>query len=328
MILLKEVGEKGDGVFSILSLLEAIYTEIRVLPINNDLKPIKGRPPYDDVADKRCNVKPLTLGLTYHQKEAQNPRASTCQHYSSTTWAWKCLLHGYDIIKKHDQWRIGNGNLISQWTDNWGPEDMSAPRIAGPLVPLLHHDPPLHYGKLYGQFKQHLRFAIWQALHNGIATRNNLYCCNMGCDGLCSLCREEKETLEHPFFTCNWVKALWFASFDFCMPPDGPFAAWLQDVITQLLMDKTHTATRVENGKPNSTPVISSKKIKWKPPIQGTIKLNCDGALNSRTKQGAARIVARNWKGEIMCHRFVLFLGNGALTSEGQAVYHALMTGR
>ncbi|KAF3434554.1 hypothetical protein FNV43_RR21639 [Rhamnella rubrinervis] len=73
---------------------------------------------------------------------------------------------------------------------------------------------------------------------------------------------------------------------------------------------------------------ISCMASKWTPPPPGFIKFNCDGAFHSSTHRGATAIIARDWNGVVVCHQLILFLGVDALTIEGQAVYHALLTAR
>lgn len=64
------------------------------------------------------------------------------------------------------------------------------------------------------------------------------------------------------------------------------------------------------------------------PPPHGSFKINCDGAFGKHTGRGAIGIVIRDSAGNVVCLRAVSPWGDDALTVEGRAVYHALLTGR
>jgi len=39
------------------------------------------------------------------------------------SWVWKCLLRLRPFIKRGIRWKVGNGQSIKFWTDNWCSED-------------------------------------------------------------------------------------------------------------------------------------------------------------------------------------------------------------
>ncbi|KAL0008925.1 hypothetical protein SO802_010427 [Lithocarpus litseifolius] len=49
------------------------------------------------------------------------------------SFAWKSILKGHEIIKKGAQWRVGNGENILIYNDNWLP-DPQYPKIQSPLT--------------------------------------------------------------------------------------------------------------------------------------------------------------------------------------------------
>ena len=49
------------------------------------------------------------------------------------SYAWKSILHGREVIRRGAKWRVGNGESIKVWGDNWLPS-LSHPRIQGPLT--------------------------------------------------------------------------------------------------------------------------------------------------------------------------------------------------
>lgn len=53
---------------------------------------------------------------------------------SSSSYAWRSLIHGRDVIKKGSVcWRIGNGKNARVWGDNWLPS-RHQPRIISPCL--------------------------------------------------------------------------------------------------------------------------------------------------------------------------------------------------
>ncbi|XP_075636681.1 putative mitochondrial protein AtMg00310 [Castanea sativa] len=48
------------------------------------------------------------------------------------SYAWKSILKGQEVIKRGAKWRVGNGETIKIWGDNWLPSILS-PRARGPL---------------------------------------------------------------------------------------------------------------------------------------------------------------------------------------------------
>ena len=49
------------------------------------------------------------------------------------SYAWKSILHGREVIRQGAKWRVGNGESINVWGDNWLPS-LSHPWIQGPLT--------------------------------------------------------------------------------------------------------------------------------------------------------------------------------------------------
>ena len=49
------------------------------------------------------------------------------------SYAWKSILHGREVIRQGAKWRVGNGESIKVWVDNWLPS-LSHPQIQGPLI--------------------------------------------------------------------------------------------------------------------------------------------------------------------------------------------------
>lgn len=42
-----------------------------------------------------------------------------------SSYAWRSITHGRDLIIQGSKWRVGNGSLISIWSDNWLPSKTS-----------------------------------------------------------------------------------------------------------------------------------------------------------------------------------------------------------
>ena len=56
---------------------------------------------------------------------------------SHSSYAWRSITHGRELIKQESCWRVGNGSLINIWTDRWLPSDTNQ-RILSPrtILPL------------------------------------------------------------------------------------------------------------------------------------------------------------------------------------------------
>ena len=56
---------------------------------------------------------------------------------SHSSYAWRSITHGQELIKQGSRWRVGNGSLINIWTDRWLPSDTNQ-RILSPrtILPL------------------------------------------------------------------------------------------------------------------------------------------------------------------------------------------------
>ena len=52
---------------------------------------------------------------------------------NNASYAWKSIIKGRDIMKQGAVWRIGLGNSIQVWRDNWLPVKNN-PRIISPKL--------------------------------------------------------------------------------------------------------------------------------------------------------------------------------------------------
>lgn len=60
----------------------------------------------------------------------------------------------------------------------------------------------------------------------------------------------------------------------------------------------------------------------------GFVKINCDAAFDTSSRRGGVGSVLRSWQGEVLCCRNLTLVGDDVVSSEGQAVFHALLTAR
>ena len=49
------------------------------------------------------------------------------------SYAWKSILKGRGVIRRGAKWRVGNGEDIKIWGNNWLPS-MTSTRVHGPLI--------------------------------------------------------------------------------------------------------------------------------------------------------------------------------------------------
>ena len=52
---------------------------------------------------------------------------------NNASYAWKSIIKGRDVMKQGAVWRIGLGNSIQVWRDNWLPVKNN-PRIISPKL--------------------------------------------------------------------------------------------------------------------------------------------------------------------------------------------------
>ncbi|KAF7822040.1 putative ribonuclease H-like domain, reverse transcriptase zinc-binding domain-containing protein [Senna tora] len=82
-----------------------------------------------------------------------------------------------------------------------------------------------------------IRAFIWKVCKNALPTKVNLCKRRMTIEDECPLCCREKETIEHLFLNCDWVRAVWFGSpFQWALEGDfsGSFTSWLEERIKLL----------------------------------------------------------------------------------------------
>ena len=49
------------------------------------------------------------------------------------SYAWKSNLKGWQVIRQGAKWRVGNGEDVKIWGDNWLPS-VTSTRVHGPLI--------------------------------------------------------------------------------------------------------------------------------------------------------------------------------------------------
>ena len=57
----------------------------------------------------------------------------------SGLYAWRSIMKGREVIWRGAKWRVGNGESIKLWGDNWLPS-LTCPRIQGPLQAKLQDE--------------------------------------------------------------------------------------------------------------------------------------------------------------------------------------------
>ena len=60
---------------------------------------------------------------------------------ANASYAWRSVMRGRDVIKQGSRWRIGSGNSVHNWGDNWLPlkanPKLLSPRIEGSNIALV-----------------------------------------------------------------------------------------------------------------------------------------------------------------------------------------------
>jgi len=64
----------------------------------------------------------------------------------------------------------------------------------------------------HSQTLSKIKLFLWQACHNALPTRDNLYRRKIVPDPVCSICNMEAETTEHILLLCPWTAPIWNAA--------------------------------------------------------------------------------------------------------------------
>ncbi|MCH86642.1 putative ribonuclease H protein, partial [Trifolium medium] len=174
---------------------------------------------------------------------------ATLGYNPSYTWR-SIFLPRLEIIDHAGLWKVGDGQNIKIWEDNWLPLQQ-AQQIT--QIPLSFNRPPdcfmwgankagvLSVRSAYKFLKKryevlnsnqsiipqgssiwsklwkiktiprHLQL-MWRIIHNRLPVREVLFKRGVNCPPLCCLCDGANESIDHLFLGCDWTKTVWFAS--------------------------------------------------------------------------------------------------------------------
>ncbi|CAM8933405.1 unnamed protein product [Rhodiola kirilowii] len=199
---------------------------------------------------------------------------------------------------------------------------------------------------------------MWKLFHNAIPVTINLKKRGCSIDMNCIVCGYKEESAVHLFINCWWAAEFWrlllkspifleirfFSISDwiwFCLQKyEGEeliniFCGvrwiwwnrnklWHQeagvDILAAVALTKRSTK---EFQNPGFRFVVSSHEagICWVPPVQGSVKISCDGAWDPFTRAGGIGIVCRNHEGLVeFVHAEPLENLHSALEVEGVAI--------
>ncbi|XP_057249281.1 uncharacterized protein LOC130590756 [Beta vulgaris subsp. vulgaris] len=179
----------------------------------------------------------------------------------------------------------------------------------------------------------------WKALHNGLAVNVNLAKRGLHIDQKCPRCGDANEALEHMLMTCADSRKAWYFSplrIDVAQVNCGRFRDWVfelnhnnkdeewwvlfwmmcwniwvgrnawvfdrkqRDFMS--LIDKAvqggmeYAAANTRKGKKDR---VNEVDVRWKPPAEGTYKLNTDVALLGGNLIGMGGVV-RDFEGDVV----------------------------
>lgn len=162
---------------------------------------------------------------------------------------WSSLLETQEVIRRHSRWRVGNGEKIRIWHDDWLP-DINNKRISTFAYPFLEQAkmasllkgqgegwaliwPNDENGKfnvkscyraLTGEITSNPREGwtsmwnlhppakknkFWQACTQCLPTADLLIAKKVDCPRLCYICSKADESIFHIFVECDNAKACW-----------------------------------------------------------------------------------------------------------------------
>lgn len=91
---------------------------------------------------------------------------------------------------------------------------------------------------------QKIKIFLWKAVQNIIPVRENLAKRRVVNSGLCPLCEQGNETMEHALLLCQWTRPIWFGSQIQCVPDPmriTSLANWFLEKIDSFQGSKEYT---------------------------------------------------------------------------------------
>lgn len=80
---------------------------------------------------------------------------------------------------------------------------------------------------------QKIKIFVWKACSNILPVKGNLMRRKLRREGVCPICGDSEETVEHVLLFCNWTKPVWFGSQLQSIPDMGAIQSlhgWLSQI--------------------------------------------------------------------------------------------------
>lgn len=185
-----------------------------------------------------------------------------------------------------------------------------------------------------------IRVFWWRAMKKILPSSAELHRRHVGESGHCPMCGNSEETLFHALTKCDHAVLFWNEAknfFNVKLPRLHPLT-WKQDLLDSAFLKKDHAVVIISvmwviwsnrnkytHGEAQYQPLKSMELIhelitsldiprgepagqnvtkgRWKAPLQGWVKLNCDEATNQATGDAGSGVVARDDRGSFLFAR-------------------------
>ncbi|XP_075649759.1 uncharacterized protein LOC142620244 [Castanea sativa] len=260
---------------------------------------------------------------------------------SSASYAWKSIIKGREVIKKCAVWRIGRGESVHVWGDNWlpgtemnrvvspcwrGTEDFTVSLFIDQINCKWKEDLLDYYLmdfeaekiKAIPLSKTQLHDTlIWPHNPNGDYTMKSGY----------KILQKEFQSQQPGTSNPEASKSLWQAIWKLNVPSKVKNLMWraCRDSLptkTNLARDRLYEFSNLHN--PISASAATPATC-WRPPDQGFFKINFDGALFSKENRAGIGVVVRNEEGLVLASLSQqILLPTTVMEVETLAARHAL----
>ncbi|KAK0606978.1 hypothetical protein LWI29_007229 [Acer saccharum] len=254
-----------------------------------------------------------------------NLKSNNC---SST---WRGILFGAKLLLDGMKWRVGNGNRINLWVDDWAPTDG---KLFNHASYYILDDRMKEKSAYIGHFRYEdsdpwrwdfiwklklpprVAYFLWTLLHGKLLTNCNRAARGISSDVTCMRCMVGCEDIEHIFRGCSVSLGIWeninkgvtkTDEFLAVFNPSVKLPFCLGKFIWKFVVDWMEANTDLDKDI-----VMKNCLVSWSPPAIDWIKVNVDGSQTPNLGNIAAGGVVRYHR-KLWMVGFALNKGTGSV---------------
>ncbi|KAL5574849.1 hypothetical protein UlMin_016548 [Ulmus minor] len=125
-----------------------------------------------------------------------------CDASATSSYVWRSILWGRNLVALGMRWRVGNGSFISIYNSRWLPKSRDFKVVYPRLLP--------NDTRLWGLgIPPKVKVFWWRVIHNILPTSFNLRAKHVPANPCCGLCGYSVDTTVHTLFLCPFIKPIW-----------------------------------------------------------------------------------------------------------------------